>query len=932
MLTSVKPILLFIFILLFNSEAYAQYTPFFENYALTEFNAGNQNWGISSAENGKIYFANDKGLVEYDGLIWDFYQLPNKTIIRSVLAYEDLIYTGSYEEFGYWKENTKGKLIYTPLNYFKKGEEPVDEEFWQIFSHDNNILFRSFSNLYIYKDGEISQVKPKSSIISCDIIDDKIYVSTLKHGIYVLKGNKLEPFLYTNKLINVKIVSITKFNNKFLITTDLYGCFLYDEEKDELIPWQSEIDKTIKEQQLNSFSVIENGIMVFGTIKNGVYITNHFGDILFHISRENGLLNNTVLSQKISKNNKLWIGLDNGVALIDLNYNHVLYNDNTGKLGAVYDVIKYKDLLYIGSNTGLFYLNNIDNKLKFVEGSQGQVWDLKEINGQLFCGHNDGTFLVEDKKLKKISDYTGGWVIKKIPELEHTYIQGTYTGLIKYEYVNNSWHINRLGDNLIPIKFLVFEDAHTAWVAHAYKGLYRVKFDENYNNIIEQYDYSDKGLWSDFNVKVHKIKNEICFKTNKGWQKYEALIDRIVPHDLLNNSFGTDTEVISESDTDLLVTKSIKDRISLVPIIGEEFNLKIPNKLIQKRLVVEAESVSQLNDSIYTLNLYDGFMLINKLTDQKGDTLQKPLIERIEIEKQLVELIDSNTYEFSFNKKISITLSSALSRNHHFEYAISNSDTLNWYKMDNGKLELSSLSNGDYQMFFRTANELGEVSSEEVIQIKILPPWYKNSLFFVSVAFLLSLIFYWLHKRKVEKEQRVLHEKLVKEQEALLKESVIENDKKIVQLKNQSLKNEIKLKSKQLANTAIALVKKNESMLEIKNELLKNKSGFENPLMYKRLLRKIDNSIGHEDEWELFEYNFNQVHEEFFNQLKSKHPKLTHKDLKICAYIKMNLLSKEIAPLMNVSIRGLETHRYRLKRKLNLENNKPLGDYLRNFQ
>ena len=129
-----------------------------------------------------------------------------------------------------------------------------------------------------------------------------------------------------------------------------------------------------------------------------------------------------------------------------------------------------------------------------------------------------------------------------------------------------------------------------------------------------------------------------------------------------------------------------------------------------------------------------------------------------------------------------------------------------------------------------------------------------------------------------------------------------------------------------------SLVKKNESLLEIKVELVKNKIGFDNSSVYKRLLRKIDNSLGHEDEWQLFEYNFNQVHEEFFNQLKSKCPQLTHKDLKLCAYIKMNLLTKEIAPLLNVSTRGLETHRYRLKRKLNLENNKSLADYLKNFK
>ena len=82
----------------------------------------------------------------------------------------------------------------------------------------------------------------------------------------------------------------------------------------------------------------------------------------------------------------------------------------------------------------------------------------------------------------------------------------------------------------------------------------------------------------------------------------------------------------------------------------------------------------------------------------------------------------------------------------------------------------------------------------------------------------------------------------------------------------------------------------------------------------------MDNSIAHKDEWKIFEHNFNQVHEEFFNQLKKQFPELTPKDLKLCAYIKMNLSTKEIAPLLNISIRGVETHRYRLKGKLNLNN------------
>ncbi|WP_430409335.1 LuxR C-terminal-related transcriptional regulator [Kordia sp.] len=933
-INSKKPFILLLLILS-NFICNGQHVPFFQNYSLTEFGAGNKNWGVTIAESGEVFVANDLGLLEFDGVKWDFYQLPNKTIIRSVLAHKELIFTGSYEEFGYWKKNLKGKLIYTSLSDLENRKESFAEEFWQIIQHKDSILFRSFSSLYIYKNGKVSRAIPQSqfTILSCDIIDDRVFLSTENHGIFELKNGELFPIINHDVLSDLRIVSLTKLNNKLLITTALKGCFLYDESNKVLHPWEAKINNTLKAQQLNSFKLLENGDMIFGTIKNGVYVTDNNGNTKYHINKENGLLNNTVLSIELDKYNNLWLGLDNGMSKVNLNYNYILYSDNSGKLGAVYDVVTYANYLYLASNTGLFYLNKDNNNLEFVEGSQGQVWDLKVINNQLLCGHNNGTYLVQGNKLKRISDFSGGWVLKKIPELTNSFIQGTYGGLVRFDFINGEWKTRHLGSKIIPAKYIVFEDYNTAWVAHAYKGLFRVIFNETRDSILSFENYKNKGLWSDFNIKVHKIKNDICFKTNEGWQKYEVLLDSIVPHDILNNSLGKDTDIISETIGNELVVKNDKGKISFISLTERDNTFNLPRDLLQKRLVVNAESVSRLNDSTYTFNLYDGYLLINKRNVNTKDSLFIPEVKRISLDNELVEIIGDNKYEFPYNKNFTISVTSPLSANHFFEYSVTNtSEVIEWVKTDKDKLELSGLSNGDYKIHFRTSNFSGETSDEIIVNITILPPWYKNGWFYIIVGLLGCVLFYWLHKKKIKKEQRLLHNKLVKEQEILLKEKVVENDRKIVQLKNESLKSEVKLKSKQLANTAMALVKKNESILEIRNELVENENNFQNTLSYKRLLRKIDNSINHEDEWELFEYNFNQVHKEFFDQLKLKHPKLTHKDLKICAYIKMNLLTKEIAPLMNISIRGLETHRYRLKRKLNLENDKSLSDYLRSFK
>ncbi|MBC3845240.1 transcriptional regulator [Winogradskyella echinorum] len=916
---------------IFSLNCYSQFSPSIHNYSLAEYKASNQNWDISRAEDGKVYAANNSGLLEYDGLVWELHQLPNKTTVRSVLPVDNVIYTGSYEEFGYWERDDYGILKYFSLSDSVLDKISPNEEIWEIVKFKDKIIFRSFLNVYIYDFKKVIQLSPKSIVISCSVVENELYVSTLNQGVFLLKDNSLVPFYSNELLIDTKIISISKYQDKLMIMTSLKGSYYLENEN--LIPTDFPINEQIKLHQLNNFSVLENGEMVFGTIKDGLFLTDKNGQIKFHISKENGLLNNTVLGQSLDASDNLWIGLDNGIANIALNSDNFFFNDVSGKLGAVYDIIEHKGAIYIGTNTGLFKLDGKD-RLQFVEGSQGQVWDLKIMDGDLFCGHNEGTFLVNENGIEMISTYTGGWSIKKVPEREHTYIQGTYSGLVKFEKVLGKWNVKHLGKTTIPSRFLVFEDLHTAWVAHATKGVYKISFDKNYDAIVNVEDYQDKGISSNYNVRVYNIMNTISFKTNEGWQKYEPILDSIIPFELLNEKLGRDSYIISEEDTDLIALKNKQGYISFKSFANNEDGLVLNDKTLKDRYIVGYENVSKIRDSIYALNLDNGLMMVNS-SSKANVELFEPKLESVTVGGEPIKTADvKDGIGFKYNKNLAVSLSSPKSLNHFFEYNILNTDDT-WYKIEGNKVEFSNLKDGDYTISFRTSDNSGNISKTKNVSIDVFPPWYRNTLgllLYILIAILIVIIFYIMHNRKIIKEQRLIKIKYQKEQQKLLREKTLENEKRIVQLKNESLENEIKLKSKQLANNAMALVKKNETLQEIKKELTLNKDSFSNYYAFKKLVKKLDNSIVLKDEWEVFENNFSQVHDEFFEILKRKHQALTPKDLKICAYIKMNLSSKEIAPLMNISVRGVETHRYRLKKKLDLENDISVGDYLLNIK
>ena len=138
-------------------------------------------------------------------------------------------------------------------------------------------------------------------------------------------------------------------------------------------------------------------------------------------------------------------------------------------------------------------------------------------------------------------------------------------------------------------------------------------------------------------------------------------------------------------------------------------------------------------------------------------------------------------------------------------------------------------------------------------------------------------------------------------------------------------------KDKELANTAINLVQKNKHLNKIKGELKKIQSEIKEELIKSRLamiIRKIEKETNNDESWSIFETNFEQVHEDFLKRIRERHPDITPKELKLSAYLRMNITSKEIAALMNISTRGVEISRYRLRKKLNIDRSTNLIDYI----
>lgn len=178
-----------------------------------------------------------------------------------------------------------------------------------------------------------------------------------------------------------------------------------------------------------------------------------------------------------------------------------------------------------------------------------------------------------------------------------------------------------------------------------------------------------------------------------------------------------------------------------------------------------------------------------------------------------------------------------------------------------------------------------------------------------------------MYKTYYKKQRKKIEVK--NKRELALKES--ENKRALMRLKNEKLQQDIESKNRELAISTMSLIKKNEFLNSIKSEL---NHFTQEQKDVKKVIKIIDKNLNSNDDWKFFEEAFNNADQDFFKKIKTNHTALTPDDLRLCAYLRLNLSSKEIAPLFNISPKSVEVKRYRLRKKMNLPNETNLTNYI----
>jgi DNA-binding CsgD family transcriptional regulator len=243
--------------------------------------------------------------------------------------------------------------------------------------------------------------------------------------------------------------------------------------------------------------------------------------------------------------------------------------------------------------------------------------------------------------------------------------------------------------------------------------------------------------------------------------------------------------------------------------------------------------------------------------------------------------------------------------------------------------EYTNLPENEYIFHVRAKNIYDVVSEEAVFKFEILPPWYRTSWAYISYFVLFGVLIYTIIRYQKNQAERKRSQLIINQEKELLFTRAEFNEQKLL-LEKENLEATINLKNAKVASNTVNLIHLNEILLSIKELITQIKKDNDLSLLTK-INRIIDHELQGDQHWNEFEEIFNQLHDNFMQRLKSKFPELTPRDMRLCAYLRMNFNTKEIAPLLGISVRGVEDTRYRIRKKLQLPSDANITEFILNF-
>ena len=851
---------------------------FIRNFSHRDYGASCQNWGAVAGPDSFLYIANNTGLLVFDGNSWGIHETPDQAAVLSVTVYRDTVFTGHTNDFGYWVPRSDGTYVYRSL---LKAAGPLrlhNESFRTLMATGEALWIGSEHVCYRYSEGRLESVPlPEAPCTEWLAGGDGLYVWAAGNGVFRVDGGGFVRLPEFDPLKDERLTFIhAAADGGYLAGTERRGLLRLADG--ECRSWDVPAASALQQVQISAFEEA-GGFFLVGTQRDGLYVLDAGGALRHHYNLENRLQDNHIRAIYRQNDGSAWLALDNGVSRLLLSSPVVLLEERS-KVGKLLDGVADSSFVWVRTGQGVFRLS-------------------RNAGGESCAVPAD-----------------------RFPDSGESRVHDILAALAPEE-----------ADTLLPFRTVFMENDRILWGLQEDNRIFRLRLSSQSEEVesIKEYELASGGRIADLAF----VDGFVVAFTGRGCWRYTRLNDCFVPYTELDEQLGgyaAGNAVFRAGDDSYWV------------LVGNEaalFHIKDGDSRLQCRIlfddydlnmVTREKRIVPLADSLFLVSAMQGIVLLNtnRLAAVAGTpdgSFRVRQIAYVDDTGRHVVAADTPVIRLPHDfRHLEIrAATSVFVSAHPVSYRIKGiSSSWSAWQLP-GDISFFQLPVGEYELEIRKYAAVGPFPQVS-LRLEVAAPWYDTLWAYIAYLLLLwgigqtGLHYYLKHQRRQE--------------QSLAAAGQAAEEQRVQQLKNEMLLAELQNKNNELTLQTSALVKRNQVMQSLLDELERQKQAlgdrYPNKL-YSRMRQLIEENINNQADWVLFESYFNSAHRDFTGRLRAAYPDLTAGDFRICCLLRMNLSTKEIASLLNISVRSVELRRYRLRKRLSLDGDANLVDFLVSF-
>jgi len=778
----------------FNGIARDASVPFIRNYKANEYKASQQSWAIAQDKRGIMYFGNNDGLLEFDGVNWRRIRLAG---VRSIaMDSSNRIYTGLENDIGYLDPDNNGNYHYFSL---KSKMPEIYRNITTIFDAlklGGKIIFQSRHNTYIYENDTIKVMAQRGGAVRSFIANNSWYLWEEGKGLFLVENNSREFIEGSEILANLNTRFIFPCGDQQFLVTTTNGLYMYSPKQTKRFYKAAEfreVDHFLSQNRAYCGTVLPNGDFAVGTSNAGIIIFDRQGKIKNTYNADNGLQENSIYYLSTDNSNQLWSATDNGISLIQNNLPFRLHTDKNGLKGTPMCLKIFDGHLYAGTGQGLFIRNQAGD-FESIPGTEGQVFDLYDHGGSLLMTNSaSGIFEIRGNHATQVpgtSHISALW-FETLKNKSGQVLVGHGDGLAVVENKNSQWRLKHLVKGFNASCYECVEDNEgNIWTSNNV-DLFKLRLNGAMDSVISYRQFSiSQGLPSTIINVVKMNSGEVVFAAENGIYLYQSDKDRFVLH------------------PDFPMIKGFAD--PFLPLKNGEiwFEEGLPGGVYEKGLLKYADGkytafkipfykFSDLNsagnqpdacidaDGTIWFGTNAGLMQYNPtlklLNDKPFNTLIRKVVSRDSV--LFGGALSSNSEFLNIHgARIPWGLNDVIlhfaatfyedPENNLYSYRLTGADTTWSAWVNDHKKEYTNLPEGSYRFEVRSKNQYQVTGSTASYSFTILAPWYRTWWAYLLYGITTVLVFYLLlhfRTRQLRKKSQALG-KVVEQRTAQIQE------------------------------------------------------------------------------------------------------------------------------------------------------------------